>query len=378
MWGLTEIIVDRYRRPGDYMVPIAALRLFRAILPMWFARPGAPTRMVLALTRRCNLKCTTCRPYRSRTKAELLADEVAAIMRNTPNLAWLDLTGGEIFLRHDIMELFEAVLLNTPRLSVLHFPTNGWFGDKVEAACRLVRSLRPELELIVTVSFDGDEALHDRLRGKKGAFRHAVDTWARLQALPGVQVFAGTTVSMFNERHLEHIRLALENELCGFSVRRWHINLAIESSHFFHNAGVGVGPKRPYDVVRYVLSKRPFPLTSVELMEFVFLTILSSFVQGEEVGFSCQAMHSACFVSADGTLYPCHVFDRPVASLRDVGFDIRAVWESSAALAARQEVLALACGGCFTPCEAYPAIIGSPLSALFHLFRLWTMSSPSV
>ncbi|MDP7113935.1 MAG: hypothetical protein QGH45_18335, partial [Myxococcota bacterium] len=65
------------------------------------------------------------------------------------------------------------------------------------------------------------------------------------------------------------------------------------------------------------------------------------------------------------------VFDRPLADLRTVGMDVGAVWSSPEVRAARRAVTRRECGGCFTPCEAYPMVVGSPLrSALFTLGRL--------
>jgi MoaA/NifB/PqqE/SkfB family radical SAM enzyme len=345
------------------MGPVALARLARAIAPTWIARPRTPLRMVLALTRRCGLRCATCRTYRKAPGAELRPGEVAALMRACPDLAWLDLTGGEIFVRRDLPDVLDAVLANTPRLAVLHFPTSGWFPDRAEAACRRVRAGRPEVELVVTVSFDGGEELHDRLRGRKGSFARAVETWARLRGLPGTRVFAGTTVSRHNEDALDTIERDLAASLPGFDARSWHFNLAIESGLYFGNAGTGIASARPLDVVRRALASRGVPGGAVALMETAFLLNLAGHVRGEGVGFPCQAMRSACFVSADGVLYPCHVWDRPVASLREAGFDMAAAWGSPAALAAREEAVRLACGGCFTPCEAYPAIAGSPMAA---------------
>jgi radical SAM protein with 4Fe4S-binding SPASM domain len=79
----------------------------------------------------------------------------------------------------------------------------------------------------------------------------------------------------------------------------------------------------------------------------MFLVNLEGYLRGEAVGFSCQALHGSCFVSADGQLYPCHLYDRPVGSLREWGFDVAALWASQEVLHAREDVVALRCGGCF-------------------------------
>src|SRR5438128_732638 len=96
----------------------------------WFRRPPAPTRIVIELTRRCNLRCRMCHTYELEPRHELSVAELRAILAQMPRLNWLDLTGGELFLRKDAVELIEAAC-EPPSLGVLHFPTNGWFTARV-------------------------------------------------------------------------------------------------------------------------------------------------------------------------------------------------------------------------------------------------------
>lgn len=289
-------------------------------------------------------------------------------------LTWLDLTGGEIFLRGDVLELFDAVLDAAPRLKVLHFPTNGWFTRRVVEAVRRVRARRPALALIVTVSVDGPPAVHDRIRGRQGSFARALETWHALRAEPGVDVYLGTTVTPDNRAHLDALEGTLREAIPGFHPRLWHWNWIQISEHFFANGSLrsmvreGPGGREAGEVVREHLRRRGIPRSAVELMELVFLVNLDAVHRGEPSGIPCQAMHSAAFLSPEGVLYPCHVWDRPLGDLRTRSVD--SVWNDPATLQARRDVLErLACGGCFTPCEAYPALAGAPLHTLAHTAR---------
>ncbi len=336
-----------------------ALGLVRAYGRSWLARPDSPLRAVVQVTRRCNERCGTCKSWEMPTAGELTPVEIGRLMAGMPRLVWLDLTGGEPFARGDHAEVFEQVLANTPALRVLHFPTNGWFTSRVVDTCERIAAARPDLELIVTVSVDGDEALHDRMRGREGAYRRALATFRELRAR-GVSAFVGTTLGPENEHALDRIRQALDSDLGGFDERSWHWNLYQSSAQFFGNEPWEADRGAQARLVRDQARRRFPPRTPVDLMELAFLVNLQATLDGEELGMSCAAMHGACFVSAEGWLYPCHVWDRPVADLRAHGFDVAAAWASAEALAAREGATSLACGGCFTPCEAYPALAGSP------------------
>ncbi len=352
------------------MRPATLARLVRAYAPTWVRRPSGPVRAVVALTRRCNLRCDACRTWSLPPGREMTPGEVQRLMRGMPGLVWLDLTGGEPFLRRDIREVFEAVLNATPSLAVLHFPTSGWFPGRAVGCARLVRSRRPEVDLIVTVSLDGPRALHDTLRGRRGSYARAVETWRGLRDIPGVEVRAGTTVGPANLAALDDLRSALHQDFPGFEDRLWHLNLMEVSRHFFANQGASAfrGPGAAAAIRRALRGRWP-PRSAVDLMETAYLLLALDRALGRDPGLDCHALHSGAFVAVDATLYPCHLWDRPLADLRARDFRVGEVWGSPDVLAARAEVVAGRCGGCFTPCEAYPTLAASPARAAWRVVQ---------
>lgn len=303
-----------------------------------------------------------CHTYDLPRGDELTAEEFGRLCEAMPRLAWLDLTGGEPFVRPDLEEVFDAICDHTPRLGVLHFPTNGWFGERAVKLARRVRARRPEVELIITVSLDGPREVHDRIRGRTGSFDRAMETLVALREVEGVSTYIGTTVTSHNEAHLEELRGVLHERLPRFDDRHWHWNWLQISGHFFDNeAEAGARAAGEAELCGDHRRRRGLPRTPVDLMEWAFLLHLEDYLRGQPVGFDCQALHGSCFVSADGQLYPCHVYDRPLGDLRAWDFNVAGLWASQQVRNARADIERLACGGCFTPCEAYPAIAGAPL-----------------
>jgi radical SAM protein with 4Fe4S-binding SPASM domain len=328
----------------------------------WWRRPATPTRVVLDLTRRCNLRCAMCRTWESPRRPELAAAELGAVLRQLGELRWLDLTGGEIFVRADIEDVLHAVLAATPRVRVLHFQTNGWFRERAVAAVRMIRARRTELEPIVTVSIDGPPALHDRIRGRDGAFARAVATARALADVPGVDVHVGTTVTRANVDALGATWDAIRAELPGWPRTRWHFNAMQISAHFYGNAGCSDQRVDVGDAVREHVRARGLPRSLVDAMQTAYLVNLAAFARGEPSGIPCQALRSTMFLSPEGDVFPCHLYDRPLGNVRER--DVVAIWRDAATLEARRDIEALACGGCFSACEAYPAIAGAPVAAM--------------
>src|SRR5437762_2658166 len=132
-------------------------------------RLGYPLKLNLALTYWCQYKCKTCNIWKRKPTDELTTAEVLAFVRENPSVSWLDVTGGEIFLRDDITDIFDAIVDTWRDLFILHFPTNGFLTDAIVALAERIASSRVP-NILVTVSIDGDEAMNDEVRGIKGGF----------------------------------------------------------------------------------------------------------------------------------------------------------------------------------------------------------------
>ncbi|HEX8795351.1 MAG TPA: radical SAM protein [Polyangiaceae bacterium] len=348
---------------------IRRVDLVARLAETWVRRPDGPTRLVFQVTRRCNLRCEMCKTWTLDGGHELTLEEIRRVLSEVPKLAWLDLTGGEPFLRADVLELLETVADGSPRLRVLHFPTNGWFTSRVVEACRLVVRKRPDLDFIVTVSIDGPPDVHDAMRGRPGSFARALATYRALRAIPGMRVYVGTTVTPSNQASLDALGDVLAAEIPGFSPREWHWNWMQISQHYFANGDLGAA-RDAIDAgssVREHARRRGAPRSLLDLMELAFLVNLDAYQRGEPVGFSCQALRSSLFLSPEGDVYPCHVYDRPLGNVRQQS--VGAIWRSADVERARSDIERLACGGCFTPCEAYPMLAGAPVRATTRTVR---------
>ncbi len=326
----------------------------------WFRRPPTPTRVVLDLTRRCNLRCAMCRTWESPRTSELSAMEIGRVLARLTELRWLDLTGGEIFVRADIDDVLPAVLGATPRVRMLHFQTNGWLTDRVLAGVDTMKALRPELAPIVTVSIDGPAALHDAIRGRAGSFARAIATARALVELPDVEVHLGTTVTRANVDALDATWSAIRHELPALPRSRWHWNAMQVSAHFYGNAACTDQRARIDAPLAAHVRARGVPRSLVDAMETAYLVNLAAVTRGEPSRIPCQALRSTMFLAPEGDVYPCHLYDRPLGNVRDR--DVLAIWHDAATHAARRDIEALACGGCFSACEAYPAMAGAPIA----------------
>ena len=103
-------------------------------------RLTGPLKINLCADLWCQYRCKTCNIWQRKPTDELSTDELLTFVRENRDTHWLDITGGEIFLRKDIIDIFDAIVASWRRLALLHFPTNGFLTDAIVAAAeRLAR-----------------------------------------------------------------------------------------------------------------------------------------------------------------------------------------------------------------------------------------------
>ncbi len=324
---------------------------------------ASPWKITWALTYWCQYRCQTCDIWKKRPEGELDLDEIVRFLRTSRSPSWLDLTGGEIFLRPDLDAIFDALLEHWRGLAVLHFPTNGYLTRKIVPA---VESLAARFRgrLVVTVSLDGDEETNDRIRGVEGGFRHQIETFRALRTLDRVQAVLGVTLSAANAGSLARTFAACREEIADLSPAEIHLNIAQLSGHYYSNAGKPevLAPRSAVlsDLDRYqALRGRSFALS--DQLERRFLREMRGFLETGRTPMRCHALRSTCFIDPWGTVFPCITYSRPLGRLRERGFSLDAIWNDAQTRATQAGIWEGDCPQCWTACEAYPSILGNLL-----------------
>ena len=147
-----------------------------------------PVHLILYVTSRCNLKCRTCFVDFNRSKAkELELEEIEKISTHFKKLLWLDIGGGEPFLRKDLPDI--CALFNTNSISI---PTNGFAPTQIYEATKRIKSMT-KAEVTLSVSIDGFEETNDYIR-ERGYFAKSLETAKQLKTIKGIRVKINTVL----------------------------------------------------------------------------------------------------------------------------------------------------------------------------------------
>ena len=142
----------------------------------------APYKLTFSITYSCQSRCATCNIWAIKPNNELSLKEIMAFAEKNRSFKWIEITGGEPFLRGDLAEIVSAFNENSKPYLVT-MPTNSLcnIGLIKNQVLKILKLGIPKLS--ITVSLDGYRELHDKIRGVKGNFDKAITVFKMLQEL---------------------------------------------------------------------------------------------------------------------------------------------------------------------------------------------------
>lgn len=328
--------------------------------------PALPYKVTFVSTYHCNFRCEMCNIWQRKSENEMTPDEVALFFDKYPQFSWVHLTGGEIFMRRDIGDLIGAIQRSCRQLFLLNFPTTGWFGDRTVAAAEQILA-RGIGRLMITISIDGPKALHEEMRGLPGSWERGLETYRRLRGIKrsNFQAVVGMTLLGKNATKVDETIAAIKTAIPDFDRSELHLNIGHDSEHYFGNVGYPVATHHA-EIVRAVedhrrkVGERIHP---VNFLENRFQSLIPKYYETHKSPLPCTALSSSCFIDAYWDLYPCSIWTEKIGNLRDNRFDLKALWNSPRRKDLREDVVEERCSHCWTPCEAYPTILGNLVKA---------------
>jgi len=333
------------------------MRFLKNILFSNFKRLHSPYKIMLALTYRCNLQCKICNIWRQPQQEELAIQALGALFRSVPSLSWLDITGGEITLRDDIIEVMQEIIKNTKNLLIIHISTNGQFPLRL---LMLIQSMvRCRIRLVVNISVDGPREINTDLRGIGGSYRKSIETFMLLKKIKKIHCYLSCTISKYNIHYLDDLLLDLRKDIPRFSFQDLHFNIFHHSSHYYRNNNPGELEGSDYSIIEKYIRSTGTGNVVKSLLERAYARYLADYLSGKRFPLRCQALKSSCFIDPSGGVYPCAMFNRRIGSLQEYGFNLKKIWENSNAESTAETISKRGCPGCWSPCEAYPALLGN-------------------
>lgn len=303
-----------------------------------------------------------CKIWEKPLNNELTTEQIKKFFKQSNRFSWVDISGGEIFLRGDLTDVCQIILRSCRDLYFLHFPTNGLLTQTIVSKTKEFLSLRPK-KLVVTVSLDGSADIHDKIRGVSGAWEKSIETYKRLRVLcsSNFDVFLGMTLVKDNIDKFQQGYIAVKKEIPGIRYKDFHINIPHNSNHYYGiNIDTASATELRGAIDNILKSKRAF-FTPFSFIESRYLRLAKKYLVTNRSPLNCQALSGSCFIDPQGDIYPCSIYSRKLGNLADFNFDLGQAWQSPVFIKTREDISKGMCNQCWTPCEAYLAILGNLL-----------------
>jgi len=293
-------------------------------------------------------------------------DEIRKFFTANPYFRWVNLTGGEVFLRSDLVEIIKIILDTQKNLYFLNFPTNGIMTKRIVEQVQKILLLNPP-HFIVSISLDGPQKTHDTLRGIKGNWEKAVKTYTELKKLRSshFDTYFGMTLSHYNNGLIEQTYEELKTAIPTLKRSDIHFNIAHHSSHYYGNSAkdgnIHIKTIKYLDAYN---KKKDVGLTKISFIEHLYQRRIKQYLTTKTTPLPCLALSSSVFLNPYGMVYPCSMWNMPLANLQDINYDLHALWNTKKTKRIRTLIAQKKCQNCWTPCEAYQSILGNIVSSV--------------
>lgn len=266
---------------------------------------SAPIYMGIDLTTKCNLRCIHCRvSTSSKLSKEIPLEHLKRILKTLSEMKVIQIifSGGEPFIRPDIFEILSyAIEIGIPDVTVV---SNGLLLNDEK-----INKLSEIGIKTVTISLDGLENAHDKIRGS-GTFKKTIKIIKKL-IKKGFDVKVTTTLTQFNKEDL----IPLSHLLYKMGVKRLNVGNLMPCGR-----GKDLWSQSLNEKDKIKIYEKIKKITSTTRKGFILFE--SSFISKPRITISekkiepflgCRGGRTYCAILANGDVVACKMLPEIVA-----------------------------------------------------------------
>lgn len=249
-----------------------------------------PTDMCIIVTYRCPMQCRMCNIWQNPTdKSEEIGP---ADIERLPKVKFINITGGEPFIREDLEDIVEVAFRKSPRVVI---STSGWFEERV------IRLAKKFPKIGIRISIEGLSLKNDELRGRQGGFDKGLRILLQLREMGVKDIGFGITVS--NSNSADMLSLYRLSRSLGMEFA----TAALHNSYYFHKSDNVITNREEVcsnfgKLIEWQL-KEKHPKS---WFRAYFNWGLINYIKGRPRLLPCEAGLVNFFVDPYGDVYPCN------------------------------------------------------------------------
>jgi MoaA/NifB/PqqE/SkfB family radical SAM enzyme len=276
------------------------------------------------------------------------------VLEKLPRLFFVNITGGEPFIRQDLSEIVEILRKKSERMVI---STNGYFTDKIISLCKRYPRLG------IRISIEGLAKANDEIRRIPDGFDRTLRTLLELKSMGIKDIGFAMTVQDLNFHDIVPLYLLAQGLGLEFATA------VIHNSHYFHKWDNRIENKKGaaaelYRLINLLLkSKRP-----KEWFRAYFNYGLINYINGNRRLLPCSMARDGFFVDPWGDVLSCNGMDKKyvIGNLKEKTWD--EIWNNKSVENARQKVKDCT-RNCWMIGSAAPAIWRHPLRPVIWVLK---------
>lgn len=280
---------------------------------------------ILVSTYRCNARCHMCNTWQYPSTPEQEMDP--KYYEKFPELDFLNITGGEPFLREELEDIVHIV---KPKCKRICISTNGYFTERVIALAKKFNG-----DIGVRISLEGLPAANDELRGIKDGFDHGLRTLLQLKRMGMKDIGFGITISDRNAKDVMELYELAKGLDLEFATAILH------NAYYFHKFDNQITKKDEVsesvrELIRELFkTKRP-----KNWFRAYFNHGIINYVNGGDRLVPCHMGDNIFLCEPWGDIKACNVLDESMGNIKET--DFMTIWNGERAKEVRG--LARNCG----------------------------------
>jgi len=321
------------------------------------------------VTSKCNMRCRTCTIGENYLREpgiaddDLSAEEIRRLFLREASFLrdvnWIQITGGEPFLRKDLARIIGIISETLPRCRIW-IATNGFFTEAIREV--LTSVLNKDISLGVGVSLHGTRETHDLYTGVSGSYDRAINTIGELTALrnifPRLRVSVGFTLSKDNFRDLSKAYRISKSLDVDFTFRPtnyselYYNNRKEDISYGQHIADI---EKEVKTLIGEMSSEFRILLSPRKAIRLYYFNGVLKYIGDPGLRrLGCLAGMSSFFLDAKGNVFPCLGCNKKLGNIRER--NLKDIFASDLARSVQLDIRKGRCSNCWVECETYRSI----------------------
>jgi MoaA/NifB/PqqE/SkfB family radical SAM enzyme len=290
-----------------------------------------PMNYTISLLYTCNSHCKTCNVWKKKSNNLTISEYKQIFKKLGKSPYWLTLSGGEPFLRKDIVEIcLELYKYSKPK--IINIPSNGLLTNTIVKNVKLITEICSNSQIIVNLSIDNIAEKHDEIRGVPGNYVKVINTFKKLKALniDNLAIGIHTVISKLNVSGFSGIAnelMQLQPDSYITEIAEQRIELDTMESDITPDI-ISYCTAIDYLIHRIKNGKFKGMNKITQSFRIEYYNLVKKILRDKTQVIPCYAGVTSAQISPDGEVWSCCIKAESMGNLRENDYNFKKIWFS--------------------------------------------------